>query len=157
MDRSHQFGSTCDFVCFKFKPVPFITDRNEVLAKVIFLHLSVIHSDQAPPRTDTPPGEQTPPTPRLDPLDQAGTPRDQTRHRPWTRQVPSPGPDTPWTRHPPGADTPRTRQVPPPGIRHPPPPREAADSGTRSMLGRYESYWNAFLFCQRFTFHHTTS
>ena len=28
----------------------------------------------------------------------------------------------------------------------PPSPREAADSGIRSTLGRYASYWNAFLF-----------
>ena len=69
-----------------------ITGRNEVLAKVIFLHLSVIHSvhrggvpDQAPPR-------------------------DQV--------------------HPPGAAT----------------------SGIRSTIGRYASYWNAFLFVYQLTF-----
>ena len=67
----------------------------------------------------------------------------------------------PGSRHPPGADSPR-EQTPgqtPPGSRHPPrsrppeqtpprsrhPPREA-DSGIRSMSGRYASYWNAFLF-----------
>ena len=51
----------------------------------------------------------------------------------------------PWTRHPPGADTPRSR---PPGTRHP--PREQtlpeADASIWSMNGRYASYWNAFLF-----------
>ena len=67
-----------------------------------------------------------------------------------------PGADTPREQTPPGADTP-----PPPGAdnppsrnRHPPkqtPPREQTppwegDASTRSMSGRYVSYWNAFLF-----------
>ena len=61
------------------------TGRNEVLAKVIFLHLSVIHSVHG--------GYLTTPT---------------------------------W--HPPSR-----KYIPPP---------EAADSGIRSTLGRYASYWN---------------
>ena len=83
-----------------------ITGRNEVVAKVIFLHLSVIHSvhreegvcpsacwDTTPPdQADTPPG----PGRHAPPRDQADTP--QTRQTPpWTRQTP-PGPG----RHPPG-------------------------------------------------------
>ena len=70
---------------------------------------------------DTPqtrhPLEQTPPLDQTHPLDQTA---------PWPlppEQTP-PGPD------PPGANT--------------PPPE--ADSGLRSMSGRYASYWNAFLF-----------
>ena len=70
----------------------FITDRNEVVAKVIFLHLSVILFAWG-----------------VSASVHAGIPPPQSR--------------------PPGAD----------------PPREA-DSGIRSMSGRYASYWNAFLF-----------
>ena len=143
--------------------------------QVIFLHLSVIlftggrvsasvHAGIAPPRADTllrsrhaPPEQphhpwadtpkQTPPTPWAD------TP--QSRHTlgadtPWEQTPPraeTPGADTPLradtlleqttprNRHPPGADTPQEQT----------PPWEA-DSGIRSMSGRYASYWNAFLF-----------
>ena len=73
-------------------------------------------------------------------------------HPPGTRYTP-PGPGTPpGTRYNP---PPRTRytppdQVHPPGTRYTPqarytPPR-AANSGIRSTIGRYASYWNAFLF-----------
>ena len=93
-----------------------ITGRNEVVAKVIFLHLFVILftggvvvvvvSQKA--LRQTPPG--------------ADTPRDQT---------------PPGSRPPPGSRHPLPReQTPPPG----------ADSGIRSTSGRYASYWNAFLF-----------
>ena len=92
------------------------------MAKVIFLHLFVILfrggvSAQCMLGYHTPP-EQTPP---------------QSSH--------PPGADTP-----PRADTPQD-QIPLgantlPQSRHPP-PREA-DSGIRSMSGRYASYWNAF-------------
>ena len=98
----------------------FITSRNEVVAKVMFLLVSVILLTGGggggglpqcmlgyhPPGADTPP-EQT-------------SPQEQT----------SPGANTPWSRpprsrHPPGADTPR-EQTPPradtPQSRHPPPP-----------------------------------
>ena len=85
-----------------------ITGRNKVLAKVIFLHLSVIHSvhrgeyltrhprDQTPPRTRHPPRPDTPP-------DQAGTPWDQTP--PWDQTTP------PGTRHPPPARRSRHRNT----------------------------------------------
>ena len=63
-----------------------ITGRNEVLAKVIFLHLSVIHSvhkgGEYLTRPDTPPPSRT-------------------SHHPPPDQDP-PGQDTPQTRHPPG-------------------------------------------------------
>ena len=92
------------------------TGRNEVVAKVIFLHLSVIHSVHrvggrgsasvhagipTPPRTShttTPPGPGTPP------LDQAPPPP-QTSH---TTTTP-PGPGTP----PPDQAPPRTSHPPP--------------------------------------------
>ena len=82
-----------------------------------------------PPGADTPP-EQTPP---------------QEQTPPWSRHLQSrhpPGADTPMGADPPRADTPWEQT--PPGSRHPP-PREA-DSGIRSMSGRYVSYWNAFLY-----------
>ena len=93
------------------------TGRNEVVAKVIFLHLSVIHSVHRgvlpqcmlgyPPGAD-PPGADTPP---------------------------------PRSRHPPTAEPPPPGSSPPP-----PPPPPGADSSIRSTSGRYASYWNAFLF-----------
>ena len=134
------------------------TGRNEVVAKVIFLHLFVIlftggggvclsaRWDTLPPRTrQTPP----PPTPR----DQADTPPGPGRH------PPGPGRHPPRTRQTPPPPTPRDQADTPPGPgrhppgpgRHPPgpgrhpPPREA-DSSIRSTSSRYASYWNAFLF-----------
>ena len=104
-----------------------ITGRNEVVAKVIFLHLFVIlftggvclsaYWDTNPPGS-RPPWDQTPP-------DQADTP--------------------PGTR-PPRDQTPQTRQTHPRDQTPlgPYPPREA-DSSIRSTSGRYASYWNAFL------------
>ena len=97
--------------------------RNEVVAKVIFLHLFVIlftgggvclsacrdttPPGQTPPRADTPyPSEQTP-------LKQ--TPPEQTP--PQSRH--SPGADKPpWSRHPPQSRPPQSRH--PPRSRHPP-------------------------------------
>ena len=79
-----------------------VTGRNEVLAKVIFLHLSVIHSVHGgggPPDQQTPPGPDPPPT-----------------RPPWDQ--------TPRTRHPPGPDT------SPPGTRHP--PQQTPEYGQRS-------------------------
>ena len=101
-----------------------ITGRNEVVAKVIFLHLSVILFTEGclpqcmlgyhTPRSRHPP--------------EADTPWSRHPHRadPLRRQK------TPWSRHPPRADTPQSR--------HPP------GSGLRHLSGRYASYWNAFLF-----------
>ena len=100
-----------------------ITGRNEVVAKVIFLHLSVILFTGGGVLSQCMlgyhPPEQTPP-----------------------------GADPPWDQTPLGADTPPPReQTHPPGSRHPRsrhPPRET-DSSIRSTNGRYASYWNAFL------------
>ena len=103
-----------------------ITGRNEVVAKVIFLHLSVIlftgwEGVCLSACWDTPPDQTPPPWIRLHPPDQADTtpPLDQT-----------PPPTTPRTRHhhpPDQADT----------LQHPPdqadPPE--ADSSIRSTSG----------------------
>ena len=124
-----------------------ITGRNEVVAKVIFLHLSVIHSVHGgggggsasvhagipPPPGADPPGADPP---GADPPG-ADTPQEQ---RP------------PQTR-PPGAEIPPDQTPPPqsrpPRSRHHPPPREA-NSSIWSTSGRYASYWNAFLFYEAF-------
>ena len=85
-------------VAVKINLCNLITDRNEVVAKVIFLHLSVILFTggvclrQTPPRS-TPPGSDTP----------------RVRHP--LGQTP-PRSDTPQVRH-----TPRVRH---PQVRHPP-------------------------------------
>ena len=67
----------------------------------------------------------------------AGTPLEQTppqnRHPSW--ELAPPWSSTPWEQTPPGADTPPEQT----------PPLREADSGIRSMSGRYASYWNAFL------------
>ena len=90
-----------------------ITGRNEVVVKVIFLHLSVIHSvhrgvclsacwDTTPLGSDTPPKPGRPTRP--------GRP-------PWTRQT-SPGPGRPpQIRHPPGPGRPPRKQTPAHGLR----------------------------------------
>ena len=117
-----------------------ITGRNEVLAKVIFLHLSVILFTGGGSGKETPPpaGWRNPPS--------------------WMEDPPSAGWRNPpgWRTPPAGWRTPRMEKPPPDrgtppsaGWRNPPgmenPPREA-DSGIRSTIGRYASYWNAFLF-----------
>ena len=125
------------------------TGRNEVVAKVMFLLVSVIlltrgvsasvHAGIPPPWSRHPlgadptgedtPQEQTPP---------------QSRH---PASVHAGIPPPPRSRHPPGADPPWSRYHPweqtRPQEQTPPPPR--ADTGIRSMSGRYASYWNAFL------------
>ena len=119
-----------------------ITGRNEVVAKVIFLHLSVIlftggsasvHAGmplplpRRPPRRRhhppfvNPPQREAPPLPRRPPTKE--TPQKETP--PWRRP--------PGRRHPPC-------QGEPPESRHPP--------GMRSMSDRYASYWNVFLLCR---------
>ena len=91
------------------------TGRNEVVAKVMFLHVCVIlftggvSGQGAPPlRQGDPPGRETPwdQTPLEQTPPQAGRPTPGTRHPP--EQTPPP-----WEQTPPRADT-------PPGSRHPP-------------------------------------
>ena len=93
------------------------TGRNEVVAKVIFLHLSVIHSVHRggsasvhvgiPP----PPPDQTPRSspPRSRPL--------QSRHTPRSRHTPHPPSRPPQADTPPGADSPPEQTSPPPADR----------------------------------------
>ena len=115
-----------------------ITGRNEVVAKVMFLLVSVIlftgggclpqcmlgyHT----PREQTPLKQTTP---------GADIPLEQT---------------LPWSRQPPRADNPPRADPPeqsPPWSRHTPLPE--ADSGIWSMSGWYAFYWKAFLFCKFF-------
>ena len=104
--------------CLLFPPV--ITVRNEI-AKVMFLHLSVILSTGGV---------------YLSACWDATTPSPQTRHPPRPGPSgPAPPPDqaSPWDQVPP-----RTRHSPP-GLGTPP----GADG---YCCGRYASYWNAFLF-----------
>ena len=107
--------------------LPIITGRNEVVAKVMFLHVSVIlfmgglQAGRIPPWTGrTPPGRENPPGREEPPLD---------------RENPS-GPGRP----PQVGRTPHIREEPPP----------EADSRIQSTSGRYASYWNAFLFSNSF-------
>ena len=116
-----------------------ITGRNEVVAKVIFLHLSVILFTGGVCLSacwDTTPPEQTPPPP-----EQTNTPG--SRHP--LEQNP-PGAD------PPGADTPPQEQTPP-RADTPPEQTPPAYSSIRSTSGRYASYWNAFLFACNCVWH----
>ena len=122
------------FVCCPPENHSIFTGRNEVVAKVIFLHLLSFCSQGGGgfclsacwDTTPSPPGAGTP-------LDQTSP---QTRHPPWEQTPPGPG------THPPGPGTPPQEQTPP-QTRHPSPPE--ADSSIRSTSGRYASYWNAFL------------
>ena len=123
--------------------------------------------DQTPPGTRYTPWDQVPPQTTQTPPG-PGTPPDHT-HPPRTRYTPQdqvpPGPHPPRTRYPPD-HTPPQDQVHPPGTRYTPldqappqdqvppwpptPPRDqvpprAATSGIQSTIGRYASYWNAFL------------
>ena len=103
----------------------FLTGRNEVVAKVMFLQVCVCPQGgggclpQCMLGCHTPPRWRNPP-----PLDQADPPR--------MKETPPDG------GNPPGWRPPRDQA-------DPYPPREA-DSGIRSTSGRCASYWNAFFF-----------
>ena len=99
-----------------------VTGQNEVLAKVLFLHPTVILFSGG---CDNP--CQTPHSWHGEPS--------RSRHTPLGMENP------PRRRHTPPEQT-------PPGWRTPPP--RVADSGIRSTIGRYASYWNAFLFATVF-------
>ena len=125
-----------------------ITGKNEVLAKVIFSHLSVILFTGGGLARRPPCWKENPPSWMENPPGWMESPP------PAGRRTPSAG----WRTHPP----PTGRRTPPAGWRPPQlegepprlegeppgwketPPREA-DSGIRSTIGRYASYWNAFL------------
>ena len=159
------------------------TGCNKVVAKIIFLHLSIIHSVHRegvsvsvhtgiphppwsqihPPGADTPLWDQVHPPDQVHPLETGTLPQPGTpgiRYTPRTKY-------TPWTKCPLGtkytplglSTPPGTKYIPlglstPPGTKYTPTgtkytPLPEADSGIRSMSGRYASYWNAFLlrFC----------
>ena len=117
-----------------------ITGRNEVVAKVIFLHLSVIHSVHrggvASVHAGIPsPWEQTPPELGYHPPPEQ-TP---THPPPWEQTPPQsrpPRPDTPHSRHPPWEQTPQTRHPPreqtPPEQTPPPPGKQTPAYGLRA-------------------------
>ena len=92
-----------------------VTGRNEVVAKVMFLQVSVILLTGGSPAGRTPP----PHPPRRPP----------SRESPLTRRPPLAG--RPPARRTPQQGEPTRQGDPPPAI--------------RSMSGRYASYWNAFL------------
>ena len=139
-----------------------ITGRNEVLAKVIFSQACVILStggglvrypplQAGTPQAGTPPPGRHPPSPGRHPPLSRQAPPPPGRHPPenW-EQAPPP---KIWSRHPPrklGTGTPpeNWEQAPPPKIWSRPPPK--IWSRIRSTLGRYASYWNAFLFFMYF-------
>ena len=126
-------------------PFHIITDRNEVLAKEMFLHVSVILLTGGEYLTRHPPGpgRYTPPRPgRYTPLWQvhppAGTPpgryTPQTGTPPSGRYTPQAGTPPGQVHHPPGRYTPPPWQVHPPG-RYPPLAGTPPQAGT--PLGRY--------------------
>ena len=133
------------------------TGRNEVVAKVMFLHVCVIlftgggGSLGRPPRTwqgEPPPPDQPPGTwqgespPRPTPLGPGReNPPPRTRQTP-SRDLAGRNPPRPG-RHPPGT---WQGEHPPPPRPGRPPPRREEDCSIRSMSGRYASYWNAFLY-----------
>ena len=98
---------------------------------------------EAPPNKETPQKEAPPPKrpPRRAPQEVGPQEGDPQKEVPPKKETP------PRRRHPSrrspcqGGDPPK-KEAPP--RRHPPP--KEADSGIRSMSGRYASYWNAFLF-----------
>ena len=119
-----------------------ITGRNEIVAKVIFLHLSVIHSVHRGGSASVHAGIPPPPGSRPPGSD---TPWDQT---PFPLRA-----DTPQSRYPPRADTPRSRhpqeQTPPPS-RHPleqRPPRTRPPLGSRLQHTVYERPVRILLEC----------
>ena len=125
-----------------------VTGRNEVVAKVIFLKVSVCPQGRRVSASvhawmPYPPGWRNHPprwrTPQMeDPPDGDPPPR-------WRNP---PNGETPPDGGPPGW-RPSPRMEKPPQWRNPP-PREA-DSSIRSTSGRYASYWNAYLYKYTFT------
>ena len=140
-----------------------ITGRKEVVAKVMFLLMSVILStggclpqcmlgfhprEQNPLGADTP-KEQTPP--RVDTLlgaDISPSRQHPPEQTPPRADTPTPREQTPQEQTPPGAYTPRADPPGsrPPRSRHPPPPEQTPPPGIWLISGRFASYWNAFLF-----------
>ena len=135
------------------------TGRNEVVAKVMFLHVSVIHFVHrgGSPENHSPGTRQTPPAGRT-PQNQADTPPGPGRPPLAGRTPPGPGRHHPfpWQGEPPTGRTPQQGEHPPtkenpPRPRKPPQPRQTLyqgeppweeDCSIWSMSGQYASYWN---------------
>ena len=133
-----------------------ITGRNEVVAKVMFLLVSVIlltgevSGRETPPAGRPPSGRETPPLWQGDPP-LAG------RH-PWqgppSRETPYQGdPRPPPAGRPPWQGDPPHPQAGRPPWQGDPPDKETPPAGRprpsiRSMSGRYASCWNAFSFLE---------
>ena len=134
------WSDTCVRVLSRTDCFNIITSRNEVVAKVIFLHLFVILFtggfclsacwDTAPPRSRTPPPGADTPTPPG-----AATPQEQSSPR--TRP---PGADTPWEETPPRDQTPPGADTPPPGKQTP-------------AYGLRAAYWNPTGMHSCFSYH----
>ena len=112
-----------------------ITGRNEVVAKVMFLHVSVILFTGGGLRRT--PRDQADPPWQGDPLGPGRPP--QQGEPPWQGEPPRTKENPPGTRQTP----PRDQADTPPAGRTP--PHREEDCSLRSMSGRYASYWNAFL------------
>ena len=101
------------------------TGRNEVVAKVMFLQVSVIlstggGSPENPPldQADPPRTKENPPSPRTKenpPRTKENPPPPDQENPPWTKENPPPPPDQ-------GEPPPRTKENPPPDQADPPPP-----------------------------------
>ena len=124
---------------FDFYAITIITGRNEVVAKVMFLHVCVILFTGGVSGQGEPPWSRhhPPPSPRQGEPPRSRHPPGRETPQEQTRPCSPPGPEPPRSRHP-HSRAGRT----PPGTH---PPREA-HSTIRSTSGRYASYWNAFLF-----------
>ena len=124
-----------EFYCSCYYESLLITGRNEVLAKVIFSHLSVIlFTGGAGWRTPPPPaGWRTPP--RMEEPPRAG----------WRTPPP---PRAGW-RTPPRLDgePPRMEEPPPGWMENPPPLPREADSGIRSTIILLECILVFIIFC----------
>ena len=129
------FEQSIFFITDKLNTVCIFTSRNEVVAKVMFLLVSVILSTGGsasvhagiPPPVHLPGSTHTP-----------GSTHPPRKHR---KHAPSRKHTSPWEAHPPW-EAYRLGSMPP----------QEADSGIQSMSGRYASYWNAFLL--HFCFHY---
>ena len=88
------------------------TGRNEVVAKVMFLHVSVILSTGMVSRQGEPPGQGAPPRTKGEPPPDQGEPPRTRENPPGTGRTPHPGPG----RHPP---RPGRTPHPPPGKQTP--------------------------------------
>ena len=130
--------------------VKFITGRNEVVAKVMFLHVSVILLTGGVSGEPPPGPRRTPPrTRQTPPWDQGEPPPGPGRPTPPQDQGDPPGPGRPTQDQgepPPRPGRPPPDQGDPPAPGRPRPPPAGKNSSIWSMSGRYASYWNAFLF-----------